>query len=399
MARVLIVGDAADVRTPARALLEAAGHEVATAAAGRAGVEAARREHPDLILLDLSPPLLSGWEATRELKSDPKTAATPVVAVSADAEEQDRERASAAGCDGFISSPIDEKTFAPLVASFLTGRGESTFRLAAPDPAAPVLPPGRNHTVDGQEEIARLKTDFLAMVSHEVRAPLNTIILLTHLLEREVRTPADAERRLHEVHVIRESSGTLLWMINNLLDLARLEAGQRDLHPQLLDVESFLRETADSFEMRSRAKGVPLLVERAPNLPVSAVLDGEKLSRVLVNLLANAVDNTRQGRVALRCRRREDAWEFEVDDTGPGVPQNVIAEAFEPLRRIRSGSRETGRGIGLGLFLSSKLVELMGGALVIAVREGQGTRVSFAIPELEEPEITKSRDGFPKRQG
>ncbi|HMF09768.1 MAG TPA: hybrid sensor histidine kinase/response regulator, partial [Thermoanaerobaculia bacterium] len=253
MARVLIVGDAADVRTSARALLEAAGHEVATAAAGPAGVEAARREHPDLILLDLSPPLLSGWEATREIKSDPKMAATPVVAVSADAAEQDRERASAAGCDGFISSPIDEKTFAPLVASFL---------------------PGRNRTVDGQEEIDRLKTDFLAMVSHEVRAPLNTIILLTHLLEREGRTPADAERRLHDVHVIRDSARTLLWMINNLLDLARLEAGRRDLHPQVLDVESFLREIAESYEIRSRDKGVSFSVERGPNLPVSAVLDG-----------------------------------------------------------------------------------------------------------------------------
>jgi len=369
MARVLIVGDAADVRTSARVLLEAAGHEVATAAAGPAGVEAARREHPDLILLDLSPPLLSGWEATREIKSDPKMAATPVVAVSADAAEQDRERASAAGCDGFISSPIDEKTFAPLVASFL---------------------PGRNRTVDGQEEIDRLKTDFLAMVSHEVRAPLNTIILLTHLLEREGRTPADAERRLHDVHVIRDSARTLLWMINNLLDLARLEAGRRDLHPQVLDVESFLREIAESYEIRSRDKGVSFSVERGPNLPVSAVLDGEKLSRVLINLLANAVENTRQGQIALRCRRRKDAWEFEVEDTGPGVPASVIAEAFEPPGRIRSGRRETGHGIGLGLFLSSRLVELMGGSLVLASREGQGTRVSFALPELAESERTPS---------
>jgi signal transduction histidine kinase len=390
MARVLIVGEAADVRNPARALLEAAGHEVATAAAGPAGIEAARREHPDLILLNLSPPLLSGWEATRELKSDPKTAATPVVAVSADAAEQDRERACAAGCDGFISSPIDEKTFAPLVASFLPRRGEKTLRAAASDPAAPVLSPGRHRTVGGQEEIDRLQTDFLAMVSHEVRAPLNTIILLTHLLEREGRTPADAERRLHDVHVIRESARTLLWMINNLLDLARLEAGGPALHPQVLNMESFLREIADSFEIRSRDKGVPLIVERGPNLPVSAVLDGEKLARVLTNLLANAVDNTRQGRVALRCRSRADAWEFEVDDTGSGVPENVIAEALEPLRRIRSGQRVAGGGIGLGLFLSRKLVELMGGALVITSREGQGTRVSFAIPELAEPERTPS---------
>jgi len=388
MARVLIVGDAADVRTSARALLEAAGHEVATAAAGPAGVEAARREHPDLILLDLSPPLLSGWEATREIKSDPKMAATPVVAVSADAAEQDRERASAAGCDGFISSPIDEKTFAPLVASFLPGRGERTFHLAVSDPAAPA--PGRNRTVQGEEQIDQLKTDFLARVSHEVRAPLNTIILLTHLLERESRASADVERRLHDVHVIRDSARTLLWMINNLLDLARLEAGRRDLHPQVLNIESFLREIADSFEIRSREKGVSLSVERGPNLPVSAVLDGEKLSRVLLNLLANAVDNTRQGRIALRCRRREDAWEFEVDDTGPGVPANVIAGALEPLGSIRSGRRETGHGIGLGLFLSTKLVELMGGSLVLASREGQGTRVSFALRELAESERTPS---------
>jgi signal transduction histidine kinase len=187
-------------------------------------------------------------------------------------------------------------------------------------------------------------------------------------------------------------------MINNLLDLAKLESGGRDLHPQLLDLESFLREIADSFDSRAHDKGVLLSVERGPSLPVFAVLDGEKLSRVLINLLANAVDYTGQGRVVLRCRRREDAWEFEVEDTGPGLPENVVAAAFEPFRRIRSGPRETGPGIGLGLFICRKLVELMRGALVIDSRVGQGTRVSFAIPELAESDIPKSHNAIAKRE-
>ncbi len=526
MARILVVEDSPDIRALIRMLLEPAGHEVRTAADGREGVEAARRDRPDLVLMDLSLPVLSGWEATRQIKSDAATSHITVLALTAHAMQGDRDRALAAGCDGFLAKPIDEETFESEVESWLRrGRKENTGQADASSPAA--APPedasekhGRVLVVDDNPEVAdliradlevdgnevvavgslaevsslftqnsqfdlavvdvmlgrdsgyeltgeliarsgeylpvllvtagtidrergyaagaddfigkpiesaelrararslirigraireqgraikeraeayeklaaldRLKSDFLSTVSHELRTPLNTIILLSHVIEREGTTPADEERRLHDIAVIRESAETLLRMINNILDLAKIEAGQRDLYPQKVELSPFLREMADLLEPQARSKSIDLLLEVSPGLPETAVLDREKLSRVLLNLLSNAVKNTKKGRVVLRASPWQESIAFEVEDTGGGIPPHLVAAAFEPFRQIRTGSEDPGRGTGLGLPISKQLVEVMGGDLLLDSRVGKGTRVSFILPSLEEPADTDS---------
>ena len=518
--KVLVVEDSPDIRVLVRMLLEAGGHEVVTAGDGRAGVEAARAERPDLVIMDLSLPILSGWEAARQIKEDPVTSSIPIVAVTAHAMHGDRERALAAGCDGFIPKPIDEETFEPLVRSFFRPTAESSGPIAPP-----IVPqrstssePGRILVVDDNSEVAeilkqaledegheviiaravesafgpaggerpfdlaivdvmlgadsgydlaaelvsrsveylpvllvtagdidrekgyaagaddflakpvdpvelvararslirvgrairtqgraarerseaydklaeldRLKSDFLSTVSHELRTPLNTIILLSHLIEREGTTPADEERRLHDIRVIRESAETLLRMINNILDLAKLEAGQRDLHPQRILLRPLLEETVDMLEPQARAKALQLEKEIAEDLPDSAVLDREKVSRVLINLLSNAVKYTQKGRVILRAAPWQESIAFEVRDTGGGVPAHLVATVFEPFRQIRTGDGEAPRGSGLGLTISKQLVELMGGDLIFDSRVGEGTRVSFTLPQLHDAEET-----------
>ena len=516
--KVLVVEDSPDIRVLVRMLLEAGGHEVVTASDGRAGVEAARAERPDLVIMDLSLPVLSGWEAARQIKEDPVMSSIPIVAVTAHAMHGDRERAIAAGCDGFIPKPIDEETFEALVRSFFrptsessgpatppvvpqratssepgrilvvddnsevadilrqhleheghevvvartvegafgSGSGDRPFDLAIVDvmvgadsgydlaaelvsrsveylpvllvtageidrergyaagaddflgkPVDPVelvararslIRVGRAIRTQGRAarerseaynklaELDRLKSDFLSTVSHELRTPLNTIILLSHLIEREGTTPADEERRLHDIRVIRESAETLLRMINNILDLAKLEAGQRDLHPQRALLRPLLEETVDMLEPQARAKGLQLVKEIAADLPETAVLDREKVSRVLINLLSNAVKYTQKGRVTLHAAPWQGSIAFEVRDTGGGVPAHLVATVFEPFRQIRTGDGEAPRGSGLGLTISKQLVELMGGDLIFDSRVGQGTRVSFTLPQLHDLE-------------
>jgi CheY-like chemotaxis protein/nitrogen-specific signal transduction histidine kinase len=525
MARILVVEDSPDIRALMRMLLEAEGYDVAVAGDGQSGVAAARKERPDLILMDLSLPVLSGWEAAREIKADPEIAAIPILAVTAHAMHGDRERALAAGCDGFIPKPIDEETFGRQVAAHLrpnqlfaaiaeprrsgdasveTGRillvddnpevsavirqdleaegyeileastpaqaaaafrreapfdlaivdvmlgGESGYELTAELIAhssdyLPVLlvtageidrkkgyqvgaddfigkpieseelrarvrsllrigrairEQGRvvKERVEAYEKLAevdRLKSDFLSTVSHELRTPLNTIILLSHLIEREGQTPADEKRRLHDVHVIRESAETLLRMINNILDLAKLEAGQRDLHPQKIVIREFLREIVDMLEPQARPKDLRISVEVDEALGETVTLDREKLSRVLINLVSNAVKYTARGRVALRTTRWQDSVAFEVQDTGAGVPPHLVATVFEPFRQIRPRTGEAPRGSGLGLTISKQLVELMGGDLLFDSREGVGTRVSFTLPELSEAEAAPAETRRP----
>jgi CheY-like chemotaxis protein len=519
MARILVVEDSPDIRALIRTLLEPSGHQLSFAADGREGVAASRLEKPDLVLMDLSLPVLSGWEATRQIKNDAETASIIVLAVTAHAMQGDRDRALAAGCDGFLSKPIDEETFDSEIASWLARSrpaGPRRTPATAVLPGAEEKPRGRILVVDDQPEVAelirevlmedghevllasnldeavalfapeslfdlvivdvmlgkesgydlageliarspeylpvllvtaglvdrergyaagaddfiakpidsaelkarcrslirigraireqgraikeraeayeklaeldRLKSDFLSTVSHELRTPLNTIILLSNVIAREGSAPADEERRRHDIGVIRESAETLLRMINNILDLAKIEAGQRDLHPQRIDLAAFLRETADLLEPQARAKGLALELDLSLQLPPAAVLDREKLSRVLINLLSNAVKNTDAGRVALKAEPWQESIVFEVEDTGRGIPEHLVATAFEPFRQIRTGSRDSGRGTGLGLPISKQLVEVMGGDLLLDSTEGKGTRVSFTLPNLEEPE-------------
>jgi CheY-like chemotaxis protein len=517
MARIVIVEDSPDIRALVRMLLEAGGHEVITAKNGREGVETTRREQPDIVLMDLSLPVLSGWEAVREIKATPAIARIPVLAVTAHAMHGDRERALAAGCDGFIAKPIDEETFERAVAAHLPRRTDSVppdRATAADAPATTSASGGRILVVDDQPEVAeliradlssdghavtvassapealqtfsadpaydltiidvmlgkesgyqltteliarspdylpvllvtagtidrergyaagaddfigkplesaelrararslirigraireqgraireraeayeklaeldRLKSDFLSTVSHELRTPLNTIILLSHLIEREEPSPVNEERRQHDLRVIRDSAETLLRMINNILDLAKLEAGQRDLHPQRFELLPFLREIVDMLEPQARAKGIEVLLEPQESLPRTVVLDREKLSRVLLNLLSNGVKYTREGRVVLRAMPWQGSVSFEVEDTGVGIPPHLVGAAFEPFRQIRPASPEGSRGTGLGLPIAKQLVELMGGDLLLDSQEGRGTRISFTLPLQKE---------------
>lgn len=137
------------------------------------------------------------------------------------------------------------------------------------------------------------------------------------------------------------------------------------------------------LEPQARAKGLVLATEIAPDLPNAAVLDREKVTRVLINLLSNAVKFTQKGRVVLRAAPWQESIAFEVEDTGSGVPANLVPTVFEPFRQIRTGDAEAPRGSGLGLTISKELVELMGGDLLFDSREGSGTRVSFTLPQLQ----------------
>jgi DNA-binding response OmpR family regulator/anti-sigma regulatory factor (Ser/Thr protein kinase) len=520
MARILIAEDSPDIRALVELLLGAEGHQISSVTDGRAAVEAAGRMRPDLVLMDLSLPLLSGWEAARQIRSNPATAGIPIVAVTAHAMQGDRERAIAAGCNGFIAKPINEETFAADVAGFLDDRPalragpssrfdaraaepgrilvvedqpdvaelfrqdltadghevaiaaggaeaerlvdepfdlaiidvmlgpDSGYSLAArlkslsPDYLPVLLVTGgtidrergfragaddfigkpvesvelrararslirvgraireqrrvgleRSEAYRKLEELDSLKSGFLSTVSHELRTPLNTIILLAHQLEK---APADAEdsgRHARDVRLLRNAAETLRQMINNILDLAKLDAGQRDLHPQEVDVAELLRESANLLEPQAREKGLTLLVEAAPELASTVCLDRGKVSRVLVNLIGNAVKYTSTGRVTVAARPWQGSITFEVQDTGTGIPADLIAKAFEPFQQIRPRSGEAPRGTGLGLSISKQLVEVMGGDLILESREGVGTTVTFTVPELphapspDEPDI------------
>ena len=230
-------------------------------------------------------------------------------------------------------------------------------------------------------EVDQLKSKFLSTVSHELRTPLNTIILLSHVLTAEPRDFRPPEKRERDLHIIGQSARTLLHMINNLLDLARIEGGQAEITPEPVAVRDFLAQTLEIVAPQAEKKRVALRLAIEPGVPERISIDRDKTGQVLLNLLSNAVKFTDRGEVELGVGRVSSgaSLAFAVRDTGSGIPPDKLSMIFEPFRQASSGEVASA-GSGLGLSIVKELVHLMGGEITVTSRPGEGSTFRAVIP-------------------
>jgi PAS domain S-box-containing protein len=228
------------------------------------------------------------------------------------------------------------------------------------------------------ERANRSKSVFLANMSHEIRTPLNAVLGFTQLLMADRKLPDETQSRLRVIH---SAGNRLLGLINDVLDLAKIESGSLQVLVAPFDLTQELRDLDALYGAHARAKGLALQTELA--LPAQAVVEGDrtKLGQILANLLGNALKFTERGHIGLH------VWHdtahparvcFEVDDTGPGIAVADLADLFVPFRQGAAG-QEKG-GTGLGLALSRDMARAMGGELTVASTPGAGTRVRFWLP-------------------
>jgi signal transduction histidine kinase/DNA-binding NarL/FixJ family response regulator len=237
---------------------------------------------------------------------------------------------------------------------------------------------------DDAEAASRSKSAFLANMSHELRTPLNAVLGHAQLLQRD---PSLGARQREGVETIRRSGEHLLTLINDILDLARIEADRLELHPAPFAWSPFLTEIAELFRIQARQKGLTFAYQIRSELPAGVLADETRLRQVLLNLLGNAVKFTRQGGVTFRVRWEAGRAELEVIDTGPGIPRAERERIFEPFRQ--AGERKLWiKGTGLGLAITRRLVEMMGGEVRVESQLGYGSRfrVSLPLPEAEPPD-------------
>jgi PAS domain S-box-containing protein len=229
------------------------------------------------------------------------------------------------------------------------------------------------------EEASRLRSEFLANMSHEIRTPLNGILGLAEMLgEGE----ADEERR-GSLATIRQCGQNLLHMINEILDLSKLEAGRMVLHTALVATADILREAVATVEVGCQRKGIALVVEVAEGVPAAIEVDNFKLVQILVNLLGNALKFTERGeirvRVALYAGERKGTLLFSVTDTGVGIPRDRQEHIFESFIQSEHHLTRRSDGTGLGLAITRKLIGLMGGEIWVESEVGKGSTFSFTI--------------------
>jgi signal transduction histidine kinase len=223
------------------------------------------------------------------------------------------------------------------------------------------------------------KSTFLANMSHELRTPLNAVLGYTQMLSGQQNL---TERQAAGLRTIRQSAEHLLALINDLLDLARIEAGKYELYEDTLDLPAFLQGIVDIIRVKAEQKGLRLVYEPGDDLPTVRA-DEKRLRQVLLNLLGNAVKFTDHGQIGLRlrCARRQGGRAelcFEVSDTGIGMRAEQLEQIFQPFEQVGEMPRRFG-GTGLGLSISRQLVRLMGGDIRVDSRPDIGTVFSFCL--------------------
>ena len=361
---ILIVDDSPTARAIFQDYLESAGYQVREAENGRRALDLLGERSFDLVLSDMEMPEMDGLAFLKAVRQTHPLIELPVIMVTSHDHTEEIVTALDAGANDYVTKSTD---FAVLLArirnQITTKRLDEVAKRAARE----------------AEAANQAKSSFLANMSHELRTPLNAILGFTQLMRRDLGLTGEHQENLE---VIGRSGEHLLALINDVLDMSKIEAGQIELSETDFDLYGLLDSLKGMFHLPARDKGFELVIERAPDLPRYVCADEGKLRQVLINLLNNAIKFTEAGQVTLRVRTQDAPLGlrlfFDVEDTGPGIAGPEQAALFDAFVQAAAGQRAQ-EGTGLGLPISQGYVRLMGGEITVESEVGRGSTFGFDI--------------------
>jgi signal transduction histidine kinase len=361
-------------------------------------VAEAERLGPDLILLDLVMPDVDGATLLRYLRANPKTVNVPVVMLSTKEDPILKAEAFAEGANDYLIKWPDS---VELLAR-IRYHSWSYIHMLERDEAFRALRESQKKLADTNLELRRLaaaanaatkaKSSFLAAMSHDIRTPMNAILGTAELM---TDTRLDDEQRQY-VNIISQAGEGLLALINDILDLSKIEAGQLDLELVPFDLTELVRSTVEMMRTSSSRRGLELTASFEDGLREKVIGDPQRLRQVLLNLLGNAIKFTQSGGVYVSVQQQDyDVVQVTVKDTGIGVPPERQETIFKPfVQGDRTTSRRFG-GSGLGLSICRRLVEKMDGHIWVESAEGEGSSFVFTAhlpPAGADAQVEKSSE-------
>ncbi|HEY0779348.1 MAG TPA: ATP-binding protein [Gemmatirosa sp.] len=377
-ARVLVVDDNDANRFAVAYWLRSAGYAVDEAETGAEALARAA-DGPDLVVLDIRLPDMSGFEVLRRLRAEAGTAAIPVLHLTASFVTGEwRAHGLDAGADAYLTHPVEPREFVATVRQLLRVRAVEATR-------EELLAAERRARADAEvarvaaEQANRAKSEFLANMSHELRTPLNAIAGYVQLLDMGVHGQVtDAQR--DALARVQRAQRHLLGLINDVLNYAKLDAGRVDYELRTVDLGATVRDVLAMVEPQLAEKGLAFATLGLDD-GVRAVADAEKLAQVLLNLLSNAVKFTAPGgRVDVTVLTEPAGATVHVRDTGVGIAADEHVRIFDPFVQVQRGLTRTAEGTGLGLAISRDLARGMRGDVTVESAPGVGSTFTLRLP-------------------
>ncbi|TNC76222.1 response regulator [Janthinobacterium lividum] len=436
---ILIVEDSPTQAERLRRLIQSLHYNARVAANGQLALAAIRERKPHLVLSDIVMPEMNGYDLCRAIKSDPTLRDIPVILVTSLNDPKDIIRGIECGADNFIRKPYaedyllnrishmlmnqklrknqnveigialylgDQKHFinaerqqildllistyeqAVQVNGELQARErqviELNMRLA--HHAAELETINREIALKNLElaEASRMKSAFIANMSHELRTPLNAIIGFTGALLMKLPGPLTSDQD-KQLNTIRASARHLLSLINDILDVAKIEAGKLTLSIEPVHCQELMADVADTLRPLAQQKGLALELELGEPGQSPAIIDTDRraLTQILINLLNNAIKFTEQGTVRISLSQRDEdgvlVTEMSIADSGAGIKEEDQAKLFQAFSQLDSTSTRHVEGAGLGLYLCQNLANAIGGALFFNSDYGSGSTFTLAL--------------------
>ncbi|MEG5037883.1 MULTISPECIES: response regulator [unclassified Microcoleus] len=392
---ILIVDDTPENLQVLSATLSDRGYKVRGVINGKMAIRAARSGSPDLILLDIKMPEMDGYEVCTQLKADPKTSEIPVIFISALDEVLDKVSAFQVGGVDYVTKPFHVAEVLARIEHQLTiQRLKKQLLDRNKELQEEIIE--RKKAEEAAAAASLAKSQFVANMSHELRTPLNAILGFTQVMSRDSLL---SHENLENLRIINRSGQHLLELINDVLDLSKIEAGIISLDERSFDLYQLLDTLEEMFQIKAETKKMQLRFSVQANVPQYIKADEKKLRVCLINLLGNAMKFTHDGgriwlRVSVESNQPQQPAEpeshpnstsvepllilFEVEDTGIGIATAEIDTLFDAFVQTQAG-RKAADGTGLGLTITKKYVQIMGGDIWVKSVLGEGTSFKFNI--------------------